>query len=405
MSQTVPTRRPAAIGIAVLAAALAVEFVDELVDGAKGAALPLIRHDLGLSYAQIGLLFSVPLLLGSLIELPVGIAAGYGSRRRRAVALGGIVFVAAVAAMASARSFPVLLVGFVAFFPAAGAFVSLTQAELMDADTGRREHHMAVWTVVGSLGALAGPALVLAVVAFGGSWRIAFLVSAAAGGAALAGIARAGPSRIAAGRSDTVPPPSARDVLDGLRGDGVLRWLALLQVSDLLLDVLTGFVALYVVDVVRAPPAWGAAAVAIRRGSGVLGEAALVPLLDRLPGLSVLATGTVVAGIAYPAFLLVPGLAPKLVALGIVSVGTAPWYPVLQAQLYAALDGHSAVAVTLNSAAGLAGGLAPLAVGLAAQRFGLSAALAGLAVVPIVVLGGLVLRRPLRLLASRKASA
>jgi FSR family fosmidomycin resistance protein-like MFS transporter len=44
--------------------ALAVELADELVDGAKGAALPLIRHDLGLSYGQIGLLASVPLLVG-----------------------------------------------------------------------------------------------------------------------------------------------------------------------------------------------------------------------------------------------------------------------------------------------------------------------------------------------------
>jgi hypothetical protein len=44
------------------------------------------------------------------------------------------------------------------------------------------------------------------------------------------------------------------------------------------------------------------------------------------------------------------------------------------------------VAVTLSSAAGLAGGLGPLAVGLAAQGLGLSWALAGLAVVPVAVL-------------------
>jgi len=33
---------------------------DELVDGVKGAALPFIRHDLGLSYGQVGLLASLP---------------------------------------------------------------------------------------------------------------------------------------------------------------------------------------------------------------------------------------------------------------------------------------------------------------------------------------------------------
>lgn len=37
-------------GVAALTAVLAVEFVDEVVDGTKGAALPLIRHDLHLRY-------------------------------------------------------------------------------------------------------------------------------------------------------------------------------------------------------------------------------------------------------------------------------------------------------------------------------------------------------------------
>src|SRR5262249_41279516 len=73
------------------------------------------------------------------------------------------------------------------------------------------------------------------------------------------------------------------------------------------------------------------------------------------------------------------------------SAATAPWYPVVQARLYGSLPERSSVAVTLSSAAGLAGGLGPLAVGLAAQEFGLSWALAGLVVVPVAVL-----RIPLR---------
>ena len=63
--RTRPGRPPAAVSAAVLAAALAVELIDELVDGTKGAALPLMRHDLGLSYTQLGLLASVPVLISS----------------------------------------------------------------------------------------------------------------------------------------------------------------------------------------------------------------------------------------------------------------------------------------------------------------------------------------------------
>ena len=69
-------------------------------------------------------------------------------------------------------------------------------------------------------------------------------------------------------------------------------------------------------------------------------------------------------------------------------MATAPWYPVLQARLYSSLPGRSSVAVTLSSAAGLAGGLGPLAVGLIAQAFGLPWALAGLVAVPVAVLAG-----------------
>jgi FSR family fosmidomycin resistance protein-like MFS transporter len=50
--------------------------------------------------------------------------------------------------------------------------------------------------------------------------------------------------------------------------------------------------------------------------------------------------------VAYPGFLLVPGLAPKLLLLGCVSIVTAPWYPVLQAQLYGSLPGRSGIVVS-----------------------------------------------------------
>jgi FSR family fosmidomycin resistance protein-like MFS transporter len=100
----------------------------------------------------------------------------------------------------------------------------------------------------------------------------------------------------------------------------------------------------------------------------------------------VLRVSAIAAALLYPGFLLVPGIAAKLVLLAVLSAATAPWYPLLQARLYGSLPGRSSVAVTLSSAAGLAGGLGPLAVGLAAQAFGLSWALSGLAAVPLAVL-------------------
>jgi FSR family fosmidomycin resistance protein-like MFS transporter len=171
-----------------------------------------------------------------------------------------------------------------------------------------------------------------------------------------------------------------------LRDWGTLRWLLLIEVADLLVDVFTGFLALYLVDVAHLTPAVAALAIAIRLGAALAGDAALIVILERVSDLTVLRVSAAAAALLYPAFLLVPGVAPKLAVLALLSAATAPWYPVLQARLYGSLPGRSSVAVTLSSAAGLAGGLGPLAVGLVAQSFGLSWALAGLVLVPVAVL-------------------
>ena len=70
----------------------------------------------------------MPLLVGGLLELPLGVVAGQGRRRRLAILGGGIIFVLTLLGVASAGSFTALLCAFVAFYPASGAFVSLSWA-------------------------------------------------------------------------------------------------------------------------------------------------------------------------------------------------------------------------------------------------------------------------------------
>ena len=108
----------------------------------------------------------------------MGVLAGQGRRRRLVILGGGIVFLITLLAVASARSFAVLLAAFVAFYPASGAFVSLTQAEIMDARPGRQAQVMARWDLAGAAGAVAGPLLLTAVLASGGGWRAGYLVLA-----------------------------------------------------------------------------------------------------------------------------------------------------------------------------------------------------------------------------------
>jgi FSR family fosmidomycin resistance protein-like MFS transporter len=309
------------------------------------------------------------------------------------VLAGGIVFILSLLAVAGARSFLVLLAAFTVFFPASGAFVSLTQAELMDAWPDRQAQVMARWDLAGSTGAVAGPLLLTAVLAAGGGWRTAYLALAAAAAVAWLGTCLRDPVPVATDVPDDALAGGrfwarARLVLAALRDWPTVRWVLLIEVADLLVDVLTGFLALYLVDVAHLPPPVAALAIAIRLGAGLAGDAALVLVLERVADVTVLRASAVAAALLYPGFLLAPGPVAKMIILAVLSAATAPWYPILQARLYGSLPGRSSVAVTLSSAAALAGGLGPLAVGLIAQAFGLSWALAVLVVVPVAVLAG-----------------
>jgi MFS transporter, FSR family, fosmidomycin resistance protein len=384
-----------------LVVALGIELLDELVDGTKGAALPLIRADLHLSYAEIGLLVAVPLLAGSLIELPLGLIAGYGRRRNLLVLAGGLVLAGSLVVVALAQVFGVLLVGLVAFFPASGAFVSLTQAALMDdaGDGQQQQRRMAGWNLAGAVGAVAGPLLLALVLTGGGTWRSAYLLLAGLAVVAVGAAAVGGPAR----RTNAAPgdedgdadggaddsgdqTTSAREALAALRHGDLARWLILLQVTDLLLDVLTGYVGIYLVDVVHVSPARAAIAVAVRLGAMLAGDAAFVPIARRVSARTALGASAVAAAMLYPAFLLLPWLSAKLAVLAALSIVTACWYPVAQAGLYGSVPGRSGVAVFWSSAAGFAGAVGPLAVGLLAQPLGLTWALATLMAAPLAVI-------------------
>jgi len=370
---------------------LLIELLDELVFGAFEAAWPLIRDDLALSYAQIGLLLSVPSFAGNLIE-PVLAILGDVWRRRVIVLGGGVVFTLALGLTAASRTFWLLMLSLVLFYPASGAFVSLSQATLMDIDESRREQNMARWTFAGSIGVVVGPLLLGLGALTGLGWRwVIGLMAALALVLVLISSRMPYPDGAERGaRPDLRTVGSGlRDALRAIGRPGVLRWLALLEFSDLMLDVLLGFLALYLVDVGGATPAQAGLAVAVWTGVGLLGDFALIPLLERVRGLRYLRWSALIELLLFPAMLLTPDFTLKLVLLGMLGFFNSGWYAILQAQLYEALPGQSGVALVAKNLSGLVAGLIPLVLGLAAQHWGLGTAIWLLLAGPIVLLIGL----------------
>jgi FSR family fosmidomycin resistance protein-like MFS transporter len=217
----------------VVATLLAIELLDELAFGAREAAWPLVRDELSLSYAQIGLLLSIPTAVSLAVEPVLGVVA-VTWRRRALVLAGGVACAGALALATGAQSAWVLLVAFAVLYPASGAFVSLSQASLMDLQPERRELNLARWTFVGAVGTVAGPLLLEAFAAADLGWRALFFAFAAL---ALALVLLAVRAPDTDGDGDR---PRVREALRLLVQREVFRWLLLVELSDLLLDVFLG---------------------------------------------------------------------------------------------------------------------------------------------------------------------
>jgi FSR family fosmidomycin resistance protein-like MFS transporter len=170
----------------------------------------------------------------------------------------------------------------------------------------------------------------------------------------------------------------------------VLRWLVLLQLGDFTYDILRGFLALYFVDVVGASEGGAALAVAVWTWVGLAGDFALVPLLERVRGLSYLRVSTSVVLVLFPSMLLAEGFSTKLVLLGLLGLANAGWYAIIKAKLYDEMPGQSGTAaMTLGNVFGLAGSLFPLALGAYAERYGLGSMMWLLTLGPAALLTGL----------------
>jgi FSR family fosmidomycin resistance protein-like MFS transporter len=326
---------------------------------------------------------SVPGIVSTFVEPGLALLSDAG-RRRRVVLGGGGLFILALIAFAAAPDLAVLLAASCLFSPASGAFVSLAQATWMDLEPGATERNMARWVLAGSVGNVLGPLLLGAAVLVGAGWRGATLVAAVL----------TVPAVVAAARTPYPDPhpevtdlrAAVRGAIVALRSRSVLRWLTLLQLTDLLQDVFLGYLALYLVDVAGASPQLAGVGVAIWTASALAGDALLLRVLRRVDGLRLLRWSAAATLLAYPAFLASGSAIAKialLVPLGLLRSG---WYAIAQGRLFAELPARGGTAVAIGAPADLLGSLLPLAIGLAASRFGLDGAMWLLLAAPISLL-------------------
>lgn len=371
---------------------LLIEFLDELVFGVGEVAIPFIRDDLHLTYTQIGLLLSLPGIIAAFIEPFIGIL-GDVWKRRALIVTGGILFTLSLFMTSVSNSFLFLLVSYILFLPSSGAFVSLSQANLMDSAPARHEQNMARWTFAGSLGVLAGPLLLGLFIYFGLGWRGAYAALAFLSTLCLLVAIRYLP----VDSSTAASFPSLHMVFDGFRAAltslkrvEVWRWLLLLEFADLMMDVLFSYLALYFVDVARATETQAGIAVTVWLAMGLITDFLFIPLIDRQQdSLRFIRITALMELFAFVIFLLTPGFLPKLVVVILVNVFNTGWYPILQGRLYSSLPGQSASILAIGSVTAPLSKFFPFLIGFLADQFGLQTAMWILILGPVALLIGL----------------
>jgi Major Facilitator Superfamily len=331
-------------------------FVDETVAFLPFGALEPLRHDLGLSYAGAAALLALYPGIG-LVGGVFGVLADRYSRRL--IAAGGALGYATGLLLFAAGTNPTMLVIAVSVMGFAGdAMVRATDVALVDVAGDRLELAVARATLLGTIGDLAGPALLAVCLITGLGWRAAFVVAGlgmAGYGLLLASQPLPAPTRPPDVTPDGDPRPH-HGVAAVLRDRRVFRLGLLAALVDVFDEPFLAFAIAYLVGLAGGV---AAAAWASRVERAEITPSAVAALL----------VGGVAAIVAAPH--------PVVAALGAAGVGAAvnlAWIS-LEARVLTLRPGQPGTTSAMVSAVAQLAVLVPLVAGVLADGAGVSTAL------------------------------
>ena len=379
---------------------LSTALLDELTFGFLVVGLPLARDRFGMSYEQVGLLFTVGALAALVIEPGVNIASDHISKRVPILS-GMFVLVGAFALAGLTTNYALLLLAVALADPAIGAAVGLAQAALVEQQPALATRTLTRWTLLSSVGDLLSPLVVAATAAAGGGWMTLSLIAASLWLlAAIMTIPLPFPppavSPAAADDDEEAPKQplwaSLRlAIYSALRDRVLLRWMGILLMATMVDEVFLGFAGLLLHDRLHASVGATSLLLALGMIGGMIGLFALERFLTSRPeqhraGVRLLPWLALLTLAGIVALLLAPALWLAGVALFAIGLGATSWYPVARAATYDRLPGRAGLARAITGLIMPLELALPAVVGLLAERFGLVVALGFLGVAPVGVL-------------------
>lgn len=365
-----------------------VELLDELIYGLYGATLPYLKTDFALTYTQVGLLFTLPGVIGVMADPFIGLLGD--TRHRRALVIGGIVATMIGLLLAGlAQVYGALLLAFGVLYVASGAYVNLSQATLIDLNSNRAEHTMARWTLLGSIGVTVSPLIAIAAFSIGYTWRSIYLACALIAALFVVLLFKQKFESHHGARDESISIRKlGRSLIAALRNRQMLKWIILTELADFMLDKLLEVTGLYFHDVAGVSLAGASAAVAVFTIAGLIGNGLIVPVLEKVRGVQLLRATAIVVLIAYTALLLTPIVWIKYVLIGVIGFSTAGWFAILRAKCFEVLPGQSGVVIAVTSLANLSSLFVPIILGSIADAIGLPTAMWLLAIGPVALIIG-----------------
>jgi MFS family permease len=347
-------------------------FVDETVAFLPFGALEPLRRDLDLSYAQGAALLA--------LYPGIGVAGGvFGvladRHSRRLIAAGGALgYAAGLLLFAAGTNFPMLAAAIALMGFAGDAMVRATDVALVDVAGDRIELAVARATLLGTVGDLAGPALLAVCLATGLGWRAAFVAAGlgmAGYGLLLASQPLPGPSRSSHAASEAGSKPRG-EVVAVMRDRRVFRLGLLAALVDVFDEPFLAFAIAYLVTTRGLAP--GVAA--LTAGVGLAGGVAAAAWASRAERSEITPSAIatlLVGGVGA----IVLGTHPFVAALGAAGVGAAvnlAWIS-LEARVLTLRPGQAGTTSAVVSAVGQVAILVPLGAGVVADRAGVTTAL------------------------------
>ena len=361
----------------MLVALLSVRLADESAGFLIPGSFEEIRSELHLSYAQAATILAAG-APGAIVGNGFSIAADYVSRR--VIAVGGALwFAAAAAVFATSTSYPVLVAASFVIGVAASAMVDACELALVDVSGDDLPRMLGASNLMGSMGDLAGPAVIIAAAWLGFGWQAPFLVAAvlmAAYGAWLA--------------ASPLPPPHRHEEQESPRRAlaSILRdrrvWVFGLM-AMLLGPLDEPFLAFLIAHLQRTDGMSRTLATAIAMltvvgaAVGALEQARRAPPNPPLVRPALLVAGAVTSiALAPTALLVLPGA--LVFGFGMIGFWTA-----LQARVLLLRPGQAGTVSAVVSTIEFAGFLIPVGIGVVVDAHGLRAGVACYAVLAILL--------------------